>query len=58
MAQINQTQPNFNTAAEGLRVAATELTKYVNIPAVREGTSILEAIQQMEDRLTLRIQAK
>ena len=56
MAEINAPQPNFNAAAQGLQVAATELRNCTNLPAIRDGVTILEAIRQMEERLTQRIQ--
>jgi hypothetical protein len=56
MAEINAPQPNFNAAAQGLQIAATELRNRTNLPAIRDGVTILEAIRQMEERLTQRIQ--
>jgi hypothetical protein len=44
MAQNNQPQPDFNNAAEGLWIVAINLSNCVDIPAIREGTAILEAI--------------
>jgi hypothetical protein len=38
-------QPDFNNAAEGLRIAAPELSNYVHLLAVREGASVLDAIR-------------
>lgn len=45
-------QPNFHNIAENLQIVATELNNCSNLPAVRGGEAILDAIRQSEQRLT------
>jgi hypothetical protein len=57
MAQNLAAQPNFTTAAQSMHVAADEIEKCSNLPAISEGAAIINAIQAVETRLSTKIEA-
>jgi hypothetical protein len=57
MAQNLAAQPNFTTAAQSMRVAADEIEKCSNLPAISEGAAIINAIQAIETSLLTKIEA-
>jgi hypothetical protein len=57
MAQNLVAQPNFTTAAQSMRVAADEIEKCSNLPAISEGAAIINAIQAIETSLLTKIEA-